>query len=281
MRSLYLSLVLIFLACAPIPASANYPYFHFERKNIKLSNESFRRYIRPQLRSIISEFYHLLKKLAPLQGDLVSLKSKILKMNSQWNQLKKICPNDQEKCQDLFGKFYQEARSLDKQILVLKKSKLRYSDKKAFSQFDSLVHLSKVLDQILNRNYLLLHYIEEHKIVSDDPFFRFRDSQQKFQQLVHSMKISSEMIIVSLLDKNVRGDFDFAFSNYIKVLESNILLGNDKNFLISRLEDLNMVWNSFHMKMVKGNVKLPKALSKIIIIMHNRWNSILKIILRT
>ena len=75
-------------------------------------------------------------------------------------------------------------------------------------------------------------------------------------------------------------EFYFLFANFIKNLEKQIIREKNKNYFLDRLGELNIAWNSFHMKMVKGHYKLPKKQAQIIIVMHNRWNSLLKLLLK-
>jgi hypothetical protein len=68
--------------------------------------------------------------------------------------------------------------------------------------------------------------------------------------------------------------------HFFKKVDEKLLFEKDQEFLIKRLEELNLAWNTFHMKMTKENNDLSSQNIKLIKIMHNRWNSVLKIVLR-
>ena len=54
----------------------------------------------------------------------------------------------------------------------------------------------------------------------------------------------------------------------------------DRKYLMKRLEELNIAWNTFHMKTTKGPYQIDPKIQSSIKIMHNRWNLVLKVILK-
>ncbi len=86
-------------------------------------------------------------------------------------------------------------------------------------------------------------------------------------------------MLTQLLETKLRRDFHAVWMHFFKEVDQKVLYEKDKNYMVRRLEELNLAWNTFHMKMTKGNHNLPKSIVSLIKIMHNRWNSCLKIIL--
>lgn len=276
MRFLSFTLLIAF----SFPIFGNYSYFHFQDKNIHLEDSTFRRYIRPQVRSIVSEYYHLLKKKHSLLGEMVQVKNYILTMLVDWEEEKDICPAKLDSCHERVRTFFHTARKL--QIKLNQIHGLGFKDllqKNKERDIESALSLQKTIDDISIRNYKLLHYLEELLITVDTDHAPNRFHRQKIRPLLNEMLVLGEIGITSLLPSPFRQDFDFIFTNYMKLLEKYVILNRDKKYLINNLEQLNIAWNGFHMKMTKGNTKLDRSYLQIISIMHNRWNSVLKLIM--
>lgn len=259
---------------------ANYSHFTYKKKDSNLTKESFYRWARPQARNIVSDFFTILKKLDPIHTNLIALNKQVQKLSYSWQDLNEKCFKISDVCREDFKQFYLHSRKVDSLILKIRENNVDLSSVTDSEKLDSLVALTKGLNKIAILNYELLHYLEETLMTSGTSFEAYTNSKGRFVSLIHYMKITSKLILTAQVDKRYKKDFDFIWINFMSKLDYYIVHKKDKKYLEGRLEDLNIAWNSFHMKMAKGNKGFPKVHIKLVSIMHSRWNSILKLILR-
>ncbi len=258
----------------------SYPYFHLKRQDIEINRAVFLRYVRPQLRSIVKEYFHILKKLEPSQENLIELWSNVQRLNDLWVKWKLECPvSSEEVCRETLKDIYKEARKLDLVTLDFHKNHLGFKGRSA-DYLDNVIRLSNSLDNIHNMNYRVLHIVEEAMLIRSTPYKSNALVNESLTSLLHEMLVNSELIMSSLLEKEFRPLFDLVWTSFIKRIERQILFKDDKDFLIEHLGNLNLAWNTFHMKVSKSDLRLPKPQLQIVNIMHNRWNSVLKVMLR-
>jgi len=262
-----------------------YPYFYYDAKAVHLSDEQFSRYVRPQIKNIVTEYYHILKKINPLQGQVIQIKNQLRTLNYQWTDISQSCLKKKKECSTNLNTFYHAVRKFELEILKFEKESLVFAtkktDEKSTYQLDLLLNLKKYLNDLSTINYENLHIMEELLIDDNTSALIVSEKNHKIiKSNLTKILVTSELMISGQMDQVNRKEFYFLFANFIKNLEKNILREHNKNYFLQRLGELNMVWNSFHMKMVKGHHQLPKKLGQIIIIMHNRWNSLLKLLLK-
>ncbi len=256
-------------------------YYPYNNKKPKLNNTSFNRYVIPQLRAISKEYYHILVKLHPIHKTLITLNSQGKTLVKNLDSFEKSCQDMTPECNEKLKEVYKVSRSIDKTILEVQKYKVTMNGKDHLQ--DSGLYYMKLLaqlDQIGNNNYKLLHYLEEYRLTSNTNYSSYFSKKHIIKSLIHEILINTKMIMTGFLNKNIQSDFEAVWFQFITPIEKNVIENRQKDFLIDRLDGLNMAWNTFHMKMTKGNHKMPKPIISTIRIMHNRWNSILKIILR-
>lgn len=280
MRILF-SFLFVVIFLFPQESEGNYPYYRFKDLNIKLRKPRYNRYIRPQLRNIVSDYYHLMKKVEPAETELISIRNRTQKMNDIWNEWTKKCVKSyQDNCLGLLRKLYKEARELDTTILTFQNQRLRLKNFGEKTILDTVLHLTNSLDKISNLNYTILHFIEETLMTNETNYHAASLARGKFTTLLHQMLVSSELIMPALISHQFRPVFDKVWYSFIKRLERQILHEDNPDFLLEYLGDLNMAWNDFHMKVAKSEIKLSKNELQVVQIMHNRWNSVLKVFLR-
>ena len=258
----------------------NYPYFHLKKKDIRINQAVFLRYIRPQLRSIVKEYFHILKKIDPSHENLIELWYNIQELNDSWVKWKLECPvSSEEVCRKILKSIYRESRELDLATLDFQKNHLKFKGRSG-DYLDNSIKLSNSLDNIHNMNYKVMHIIEEAMLIRTTPYRSHALLNESLTSLLHEMLINSELIMSSLLEEEFRPVFDLVWTSFIKRLQRQIIHKNDKDFLLDHLGDLNLAWNSFHMKVSKSDLRLQKSQLQLVNIMHNRWNSVLKVMLR-
>lgn len=266
------------------PATNITTYYHYNDKPLKLSPESFRRYARPQLKSMLSEYYHILKKSNSIHANLVQLKNIIFELDIQFKVSHEVCVQKElVNCEEELKSFYKISRELANHLNSIQKNRIKYkkiNDGNPFN-LDSVLNLSRLLNKIDINNYKLLHMIEEYLITINTPYFPYFEGKNAFNVIMHDMSFSADQMITSQLPTNIRDEFDFIWTNFFRPMDTKVIKERDFKFLIKRLDEFNGAWNSFHKNMTKGTISIPKSQVQLIKIMHNRWNSVLKVILRT
>lgn len=256
-------------------------YYPYDKKNQTINDASFRRYVIPQLKAISKEYYHILVKLHPIHKVLISLNSQGKTLVKSLDTFEKSCKEMTPDCDKKLKDVYKVSRAIDRTIIELQKYKITMNSTDHLQ--DSGLYYMKLLaqlDLIGNNNYKLLHYLEEYRLTSNTNYSSYFSKKHVIKSLIHEILINTKMIMTGFLNKKIQSDFESVWFQFITPIEKNVIENRQKDFLINRLDNLNMTWNTFHMKMTKGNHKMPKEITSIIRIMHNRWNSILKIILR-
>jgi hypothetical protein len=279
---IYLFSILPYFAMATvIPQSGvTYPIHNLQKGEISLTPESFNRYVRPQLRNMVVEYYQLLRKLEPSTNEFIELKNKAFELSTDWQKAVDICQKDNNhaNCEKEIKGLYKKSRELDRHMLALRKSRIPIENFIEEKQVDAAIETTKLVDEISNINYANLHYLEEVLITLNAPnnTSSIRLARKEDLQLI---LIKSEMTITSVLSKQYQEIFEYLYQVFIKTAENNVVRDSDREFLLKNLERYNMVWNAFHMKLSKGGEEVPKPILQTISIMHNRWNSILKILI--
>ena len=266
------SLLSILISFQALP----YPSYFYNRNKNHPPASTVNRYIKPQMRSIIQEFYLTLKKLHPLNANLIENKNLIMKMRYKWDKWRNECEAITDVCNKKLSDIYQISRNLEKKHHALQKKVFSKSYFKSQRNIDSLLKLAGSIDNLSNLNYKLLHRIEEILIMSHDGTKQYMDRDEELTHTIHIMHTFSEQNIVSQLPYDVLIVYTSVWLFFIKNLETFLMLEKDTSFLLERLEELNSAWNSFHMRIAKGIVFVPQNVVNI----HNRWNSILKLVLK-
>lgn len=274
---------LVFLFFGPILlANTEYSsnYFLYEKKPIQFNEAQFNRYVIPQLKAIIQEFYHLLRKLDERSSDLIELKSKTASFYYSWKDFENDCYQENESCHQKLKETYKLGRTLDDLILKMRSERFHLKNSNNFKDADAVANLVKILGEMSAQNYYLLHSLEEFRIVYQTTFSNLFNKEIRFGKSIDNLEFQSKQLLTSLFPDGLKKDLDVLLQFFIIPIEENTLKNKQPLYLIKRLEDLNISWNSFHMKLTKGNYDLPKSQLNTIAVMHNRWNSILKIILK-
>lgn len=269
-----------FILWAQVHAYEYNIYSNTTTRPLNISNESFRRYAIPQLRSIVAEYYHILRKVEPIQGGLIEIKRDIMKLDNQVEEYLKACRKMTLDCQQQLREFYRKALSIDKKIGKFYNSLFSAKNLTKERLIDKRLRLSKKLDVMSNISLEIVHLFQLTLISFDTEFYSPLYMEEKLHPLLHRMRLISRMIIVGQTNEYLLENFYLLLQHYITPIEEHVIYFRDKKYLISNLGDLNVIWNTFHLRIAKEKNALPKKLTSIIKIMHNRWNSILKIILK-
>ncbi len=247
-------------------------YYPYLEKPVYLSDHSFNRYIMPQLKAISQEYFHILRKLNPVHSETINLYNKVLSLSRKMKGINKVCQESVDECEKIFKESYQISRSLDQEITKLQAKYLKV-------ELSTELEFASSLDKVSLQNYVLLHKIEEHLLTLKTTFYSYYFGKSEFQPIVHRILLDTEFMLTQMLEGTLREVFDSVWNGFFEEVNEKLIYEGDKIYLLKRLEELNLSWNTFHMKMTKGNHNIPTPLIKLIKVMHNRWNSILKVIL--
>jgi len=261
-------------------AQVRTPYFLYEKEKIQLADRNFKRYIIPQLRAITQEYFLLLRKLHPIHDSTIKLYTQLSSTERTFTNFSSECSQITLECLTSLKGLYLQTRKLDNLITRMQTKEVSLEKAVGLHETEALLHLISSLGQMGNHNYRLMHALEEYILTANTSFFPYYDGKTLIEPTIHEMLLSSELLLNQLLTGELRDDFHAVWMHFFRSIDERIVFGKNKVFLLKRLESLNLAWNTFHMKMTKGNHDLPKNLVTLIKIMHNRWNSCLKIILR-
>lgn len=255
-------------------------YFLYDDKKLKIDPRSFTRYVLPQIKAINQEFFLILKKLHPLHESTIQIYQHLKEMERDYISFSKECSKLDQDCHQSLHNIYQQSRKLEGYLLKPQMQEMDFSAAQNIDHTDSLLHLLSDMTLIGNTNYRLMHTLEEYLLTANTTYFNFFDGKKIIEPKIHQMVITADLMLIPLLTKELKEPFHAVWIHFFSKLNEHLIHKKDQEFLISRLEELNLAWNTFHMKMTKENNDLPSNLIKLIKIMHNRWNSCLKIILR-
>ena len=240
-------------------------------KVFKMSDLNFYRYAQPQLKNLTAEFFLVLKKLNENHASFIFLQKSL---TTHIHQL--------EKCKDLnycaaIDRITRDLNIFEKELWQIQNNLAELSLKNN-SEYDkvskSSIHTQEMLAKVYHLKAKLDIFLALNKIE--------KSSQVQFQ-LLQQLKVLELMAqdgSTSLVPSNYQDDFNFINENFIRVIQKHVVLGNDKKFLLGRFRELDNNWNSFHLKVDREVQNFPKETLQIVKIMHRRWNSVLKIILR-
>lgn len=267
--------ILFFILITLSFKSYSYSFFRIPIGGLKLSSESFRRYATPQLRSIVNEYFLVLRKISPDTAKILKLRRSSLKISDQSKVISKNCRIFNEECVQLFSDLAKSSMRFEKDIYIELENALITS-----IQIDDQIEYIRLLKDLATIQASTSHDIEEFQILLGTDLEKYSKNIYDIQKKVDRSQFLLNIKINTLVPAYLRSEFENVWSSFILPIEKNVLGQNDKKFLLSHLERFNIDWNSFHKNITKGNYNLPKSKIKVSSIMHNRWNQILKIILR-
>jgi hypothetical protein len=269
--------LLLFCTLLPSLGLSDNTFFQQE-KRAYISPENFKNYVRPQVKSIIQEYYAMAARLGPLQADLLEVKNKIFDLKWKWMTWYQECQKISYPCTARLHDFYATSRNIDIMVLQLQKNAFILNNTLDNLHINTVILLSHSLDRISNLNYTFLHHLEEILITANTQYFKPFSSSDYLTPILHEMHLTSEETINGGLEKNVRENFDYIWANFIKKLEEYVVLKEQSNYIPDRLDELNLAWNSFHTKISSRDYKLPGHILASAATIRDRWNSIIKLI---
>ncbi|OUR98509.1 hypothetical protein A9Q84_03605 [Halobacteriovorax marinus] len=275
MKKIILLISILLVPCSTL----GYSFFKIKPNDIKLSSESFRRYVRPQLKSIVSEYFHVLKKVSPETEPIISLRRNILSISKMTRNYVTSCSNlNAEGLSNCPNKVQQISHLLKQYEKNLYKKLENFS--LIGSEIEDALSYQKLLRNLITSLAAINHHLEEYRILNGTDFEKYATSFDEINLLVEKSLAEINLKMNILVPLKLKNEFETIWISFILPIQEMVVLKNSKTFLITHLERLNIDWNSFNKNMTKGNYNIVLSKIKVTKIMHNRWNAVLKIILR-
>ena len=253
-------------------------YYHYDGKPIFLQSASFSRYVVPQLKNMLRDYERLLQKLGPEHEGLIVIRRKAVELIRGWEKVGEECAQQfSEDCRIKYRDIYVMGRNVERMVLSFQNEKVVLEG----ANVDGMMALSIGLGELQRTSASINYYLEKGIIFGGSEYYDHQYFVAKINPLVKDIKFFSNMVMTGFLSKEDKAIFDFVWDNFFSQLDDYVISKRDKEYLLRRLEELNIYWHTFHMKMTKGFRKYPKSIDVACSNLNKRWNSILKIILQT
>ncbi len=243
---------------------ASYPYLHFKDTQIEMPQASFTRYVEPQLSAIVTDFYKIIK---------LNQLTEIVDIVAVYKKLKQTI--NEKNIETNYVEIYKQVNAFEIELLKLSNS---WPDLSQVS-VKQLLRLSMDSSKITNSTYELLHIFEAGLALEKEELTLFIQ-EQGIELKIHQLLIRTRMALIDQSPTALHDYLDFVMSNFIAPIEDHLSQTKDYRQLASRLEELNMAWNSFHQNLTKGNLKIDSQTNQTLGMIHARWVSILKVMLK-
>ena len=255
-------------------------FYHFDKIERRIASPIFERYVRPQLKNIVHHYFSLLESVEPKNGKLLRLKSLLDNSHNLFGNPKLHCrAKTDKKCLETLTEIANAHYSIDYEINILLQSLMTYQGRRV-SNGDSLVIFRDKLSGLFKKNLAVIYALEEVVLLSHTPYQIPKGKFDKLATIRHTLELNFDQMVTLLLPENVNGDFSVLYLNFIKSLDQRIVGKGKDLYLMQNLEKFNNLWNTFHMKMTKSTIKLNEQSVDTIQLIHQRWNSVLKLLLR-
>ena len=244
----------------------------YQLDNIAISEFEFRRYVKPQLKSITNEFQTLLFALNPELKSYKNSYNLFREVNSINQKFRSDCSNKGEHCIDDLVKLEKILRrTLDelKPAGELTNSAdpqtwLTYQHSKEYiyqGVFQAILKAQNMLFQnqiVGNLGIELITYSDQLNYLYDQfNAFLFKSSDPRFAN-----------------------EFNSFWVNFVRPVENFALHQDNRQFFITRMTDLNMRWHMLNVRLTKRSYTPNKQIATLLNIMQRRWNNILKVSLK-
>ncbi|MCO4754066.1 MAG: hypothetical protein KC478_06270 [Bacteriovoracaceae bacterium] len=246
----------------------------YRQDQISITDYEFRRYVRPQLKSISNDFQTLFFALnKPLMGYKGSYSS-FKKVNSLNQELRKDCEQNQltPKCLASLEKLEKILFSVSKDLKSVESLDVKSADKRMRYQ-----HSKELLAQSISRNIFKIQNMSfQVKLTGNLDFdaMGFSDELNYLYDKFHTFLFQNS-------NELFKNEITSYWANFIRPVETFVLYQNRQDFLKKNLNELNIRWNMLNVRLTKRNYNPNKQISTLLNVMHRRWNNILKVSLNT
>ncbi|MEZ4430409.1 MAG: hypothetical protein R3A51_22250 [Nannocystaceae bacterium] len=238
-----------------------------------VSNQQFSIHIKPQLRGILTEFYHMLPRFPDYPEKLVEIQKKMQELSEIKSALV-TCPRKTKATQCLGP-------------LKLLQKNLNELDLLSFEAIQSFnarneTYLSNLMGQAFFQSYTkTLQLVDTNTEVWSMTIGArnlTKTEWDPYQTIKHLDEMQSylSLSLVEFIPYIYQQDFRNFYFNLISPLEKNIDTNSASKFFQQNVEMLNFHLNLLNQNLTKRNKKTPENMSSSLFQIHSRWNSVLK-----
>ncbi|MFW5888073.1 MAG: hypothetical protein ACOCUH_04675 [Bacteriovoracia bacterium] len=257
-----------------------YSLGHDESK-INISRLQYLRYIRPQMKSIVSDFKTLLKQSFPYLSPWINLNSKLLSVENNFYKQQRYCMDSTSaRCLKIIEDLHHEIAELDR-VLIEKEINIVHPLLKQceFPEKLSCIDQYHFFRQLMINNFELLMAIKQFKTVFQTTFSD-QTRLMNIKTLIDFNRRYWEHLVLTPIPSDRESIYREFTVDFIKPLHNIINTNNGEKLFVKQLKRLNITFNHFAKQLSKGSHKLSPSTLKILNTIHFRWNSILKLLLR-
>ena len=234
-----------------------------------VSPQMFNQIILPSAKKLVEDYYVLLVQVDPFNKEVILVRDRVSDLKKRWLDYTSLCISRLDKCKEDFPALKNDFIQENKNILKIE-SDFKLVSKPGKKISDSRVLLSKTLNSISDDSHKILILLDLFKFNRKE-FFVITDH-------LKDIKLNLNILTTGSLDDEYQDNFYFIYSNFFKMLESDIIEKSNLELFKRELVNLNISWNTFNMKVPKWKASLPPDSLALLDSMHKRWNSILKLV---
>ncbi|MBC74499.1 MAG: hypothetical protein CME64_00630 [Halobacteriovoraceae bacterium] len=242
-------------------------------EQVSITDYEFRRYVKPQLKSISNDFQTLFFSLNSALAPLKSSYSEFRKINKLNQQIRTDCQSN-----ELEGTCLEQVRALEKSLLSVSKtmSSIKEIDSKSVDAKLVFSNSKEMLEQSLARNIIRIQNLSfKSELTSSKKF-----DAGNFCDQINYLYDRFNTFLFKSSDERFKNEINSYWANFIRPVETYAIYRSNKEFFKKNINELNMRWNMLHVRLTKRGYKPNKQTSTLLNIMQRRWVNILKVSLK-
>lgn len=254
-----------------------YQYYLNKTTHPILTPEMFHRYVRPQIKSMLSEFYKHLGKISPRFEQMVAIMkqaNQLEKLSSNWIH---ICVNYSENCQADLMEMKKDVTIIGQELRKIEEAPSFKRDK--FFGLDQMIKIEGQMVELYRVHQILTNTLEEIHLLFGPEMMKRQLPRRDLTELTYQFRLHTDIALSFLLDRGKEEDLDYVWVHFFRKLEREVINKDNYHFLANRLTELNAHWNSFHTTIFNRSFKNNRDWLKAFDYMHSRWNQVLRVIL--
>ncbi len=278
LKEIILNLIFKLLIGSIIVHSLVNSAYAYSLKQIKFSTLEYNRYILPQMRSIVQDYYTALRIYSEQEDLVQQIQNAQNQFYRNWADFEKSCSSKStDDCPAAIEKIDQSLavflNFFEKNILkatVLKNLNesrdnfLRFR----FDSWSNLIKLESLIDLIKLQIKFKIRPNYDHELIYLRKYANYVD-------------LAVTVIQIELGPEETRDFFRTVFYGFIYPMKERIINSdNGADVFKHQLKELNFSWNEFNVQMSKRIGPISNKKETILSTMHRRWNSILRVALQ-
>lgn len=239
---------------------------------LDMTEYEYRRYVRPQLKSLIQDTYNLLFLLNPEFKEIKSAFGETKKLTRLHHELKDNCPKENI---DSCMLNIKDIKEVLKRLSKATNTPVNLKDKK-YLNIDEKISAQK--NYTVFRNQIIKTFVEVDNILLKSVIKKSPNTYLK--TLKHEINLTLNTFysyITDASDNRFKTEFSSYWTSFVIPVSKHILIDDQSSYFVNNINELNLRWNNLNVRLTKRNKKIPKQVKTLLNIMHNRWNNILKV----